>query len=174
MECLVNNKKLECNFYEERKCEVLGIKSPGYDECMLAEYDKMGFDLESFCLKHYDASSYKVWTSAEQQSNAYLNQKYECLVNAGVTKGKTFCDDKKQIALDFSQLEVYNCYIENGVLNSTFADKRCNLIHPKNDPTQEVRDSYQLCMTQSGQNVEDDPKFVCDNEYPWKRDDFFI
>ena len=65
MECLVNNKKLECNFYEERKCEVLGIKSPGYDECMLAEYDKMGFDLESFCLKHYDASSYKVWTSAE-------------------------------------------------------------------------------------------------------------
>jgi hypothetical protein len=35
MECLVNQRTDACNLYEERKCEVNGLKNPEYDDCML-------------------------------------------------------------------------------------------------------------------------------------------
>lgn len=72
MECLVNNKTDACSAYEMRKCEVFGLKNPEYDVCMLDQYAKAGFEMYDFCNIHYNESSNRVWTKAEQKSNFYL------------------------------------------------------------------------------------------------------
>jgi hypothetical protein len=76
MECLVQGNKKQCNAYEFRKCETVGLKVPEYDECMILAYGLAGYPLRSFCDKHYDATSIAVWSKAEAVSNGYLDQKY--------------------------------------------------------------------------------------------------
>ena len=35
MECFINGRTDACNEYEERKCQIHGLKEPAYDNCML-------------------------------------------------------------------------------------------------------------------------------------------
>ena len=56
-----------------RKCEVFGLKNPEYDDCMLEQYSKAGNEMYKFCDSHYNESTNRVWTKAEQVSNFYLN-----------------------------------------------------------------------------------------------------
>jgi hypothetical protein len=51
---------------------------------------------------------------------------------------------------------MYDCYLKNGVANSTFGDKRCNLLHFKRSADPIIRDQYSVCMRESGIGVESD------------------
>lgn len=111
MGCLVNNNKTLCDKYEERKCEVHGIKRKEYDTCMLIQYEKAGMDLKTFCNNHYNTSN-GIWTSQETTSKSFYVAKHDCLLNAGVKRGKEWCDDENVINPKYNLTNLYKCYAD--------------------------------------------------------------
>jgi hypothetical protein len=145
MGCLVSNTTALCNKFEERKCEVWGLTQPEYDTCMLVQYEKAGMDLKSFCKNHYDPKN-GLWTKKETTSSSFYVAKHTCLLNAGVKRGKEYCDDQNIVNTQYTSKELYKCYKDTKVLNSTYADEKCNLASPKISPDATVREAYKTCM----------------------------
>lgn len=106
MNCLINDNTELCIKYEERKCEVYGLKSSSYDTCMLIQYEIAEKDLRSFCNSHYNTSN-GLWTKAEYTSNSFFVAKHECLKNAGVKRGVEYCDDKNIQNPSYTKKELY-------------------------------------------------------------------
>jgi hypothetical protein len=109
MGCLVSNNTDLCNKYQERKCEVHGLKEQEYDFCMLVQYERAGMNLRAFCNKKYNLTN-KLWSKAEIASPLFYIQKHECLLNAGVKRGKEYCDDQNVLLTVNTKLDLYKCY----------------------------------------------------------------
>jgi hypothetical protein len=113
---------------------------------MLIQYEKAGMDLRSFCNNHYNTTN-GLWTKQETTSPSFYVAKHECLLNAGVKRGKEYCDDQNVINIKYTQKELYKCYADNKVANSTYADDKCNYFDPKNSTNATVRATYVQCMS---------------------------
>jgi hypothetical protein len=134
-----------CNKFEERSCEIYGIKDQKYDTCMLLQYERAGMDLRAFCTKHYNTSN-GIWTKAEYTSSSFYVAKHDCLMNAGVKRGKEYCEDQMIINLALTRKDLYQCYADYKVSNATYAEEKCNYTYPKESPDQSVRKQYMDCV----------------------------
>ena len=151
MGCLINQDQDLCNQFEERKCQDYDMKTKPYDLCMLRVYQESNRTLFRFCQAHYSDDN-QIWTDTDKSNAKFIEDKHECLLNAGKSRGKDYCDEinnfKKQ-----SKDDLYRCYAENKVNKREYADEKCNFQRPKTSYNVTVREDYLACMTKMDNNV---------------------
>ena len=139
------------------------MKSLDYDKCVLEIYQLNDFDLRTHCDDHYNRLS-QVWTKDEMATLEFLEQKYECLLQTGLKKGKDYCKDVGDFQ-NWSWDELRQCYDDNGLEYKDYIKDDCYNQFPNDTPDIELRKSFDSCTGGDTTYMLEDGR--CESKFKW-------